>query len=235
MGFLVSEGPQPGKPASSVSDRVDGLLSEMRRVEPQRGDDPTVLGNLIYMLEAGRTDVGGLLMWVLKQLTDHPAWLAELQAPSPSSPSAPDEDSLADRVVKETLRLEQSEYLYRRVTSDIEIDGYVIPRGWLLRICIRDGHQDPAVFEHPDTFDPDRFLGRKYMHSEYAPFGLFRHMCVGAQLTQVIARTFVAELAQGFDCQVVEDGPPEHPRFHWEPSPRFRIRLRERTVVQSCD
>jgi cytochrome P450 len=207
----------------------------MRRVEPQRADDPTVLGNLIYMLEAGRTDVGGLLMWVLKLLTDHPAWLAALQAPSPSPSSAPDEDSLADRVVKETLRLEQSEYLYRRVTGDIEIGDTVIPKGWLLRICIRDGHQNPAVFEHPESFDPDRFLGRKYLHSEYAPFGLFHHMCVGAQLTQVIARTFVTELAQGFDCRAVADGPPEHPRFHWEPSPRFRIRLSERPVGQSCE
>jgi cytochrome P450 len=238
MGFLVSEGPQSGQPAGSGSDRADCLLSEMRRVEPQRADDPTVLGNLIYMLEAGRTDVGGLLMWVLKLLTDHPAWLAALQARSPLPPSpssAPDEDSLADRVVKETLRLEQSEYLYRRVTGDIEIGDTVIPKGWLLRICIRDGHQNPAVFEHPESFDPDRFLGRKYLHSEYAPFGLFRHMCVGAQLTQVIARTFVTELAQGFDCQAVADGPPEHPRFHWEPSPRFRIRLSERPVVQSCE
>ena len=184
------------------------------------------------------TDVGGLLMWVLKQLTDHPTWLAELRAPSPSSPSspsAPDEDSLADRVVKETLRLEQSEYLYRRVTSDIEVGDIVIPKGWLLRVCIRDGHRDPAVFEHPESFNPDRFLGRKYLHSEYAPFGLFRHMCVGAQLTQVIARSFVTEFAQGFDCRAVEDGPPEHPRFHWEPNPRFRILLSERPVVQTCD
>jgi len=230
--FLVGEGPRPREPAALDSGRQNCLLSEIARIEPQRIDDPTVLGNLIYMLDSARNDVGGLLVWILKQLTDHPEWLAELQAGSPSSA---DEDSLADRIVKETLRLEQSEYLYRRVTSDIEIGDTVIPKGWLLRICIRDGHQDSAVFEHPESFNPDRFLGRKYEHSEYAPFGLYRHMCVGAQLTQAIARSFVAELARGFDCQAVEDGPPEHPRFHWEPNARFRARLRERPVSQTCD
>ncbi len=232
MGFLAAEGPQSAKHANTGSDHSDCLLSEILRVDPQRIDDPTVLGNLIYMLDSARTDVGGLLMWILKQLTDHPEWLAELRA---DSPSAAGEDSLSDRVVKETLRLQQSEYLYRRVTSDIEIGDTVIPKGWLLRICIRDGHQDPAVFDRPELFDPDRFLGRKYAHSEYAPFGLFRHMCVGAQLTQVIARTFVSELAQGFDCRAVEGGPPEHPRFHWEPNARFRIRIRERPAAQTYD
>lgn len=232
IAFLVSEGPRPGKPAELDPDRQNCLLCEVLRVDPQRMDDPTVLGNLIYMLHSARTDVGGLLMWILKQLTDHPEWLAALRA---DSPSAAGEDSLADRVVRETLRLEQSEYLYRRVTSDIEIGDTVIPKGWLLRICIRDGHRDPAVFDRPELFDPDRFLGRKYAHSEYAPFGLFRHMCVGAQLAQVIASTFVTELAQGFDCRAVEDGPPEHPRFHWEPNARFRVRIRERPAAQTCD
>ena len=62
------------------------------------------------------------------------------------------------RIVMETLRLEQSEYLYRETTRDIEHKGVVIPRGWLVRLCVRESHQDPAIFANPDVFDPDRFL-----------------------------------------------------------------------------
>jgi cytochrome P450 len=220
--FLVDHGRQITKQTTPVSDRPSCLLSEIIRLEPHRVDDPTMLGNIIYMLEAGRTDVGGLLMWVLKHLSDHPQWLKAVRMQSSSPPDAND---LAARVVKETLRLEQSEYLYRRASDDIDVGHFVVPKGWLIRVCIRDGHQDPAVFDRPESFNPDRFRDRNYAHGDYAPFGLFRHMCIGAQLTQEIGRCFVSELAREFALEAVEDGPPEHPRFHWEPNARFRIRV----------
>ncbi len=206
-------------------DRSRSLLAEISRADPAKFDDPTILGNLIFMLESGCNDVGGLLMWVLKHLSDHPEWMQHLR----NRASRPQRlRSLADRIVSETLRLEQSEYLHRKALRDLEFGDYVIPKGWLIRICIRDGHQDSRTFENPAKFDPDRFIGRKFSHIEYAPFGLFRHMCVGDRLTHEIACTLLAALAKGYDLEAVEDGPPEHNRFHWAPNPGFRLRLLNR-------
>ena len=55
-------------------------------------------------------------------------------------------------------QLAQSEYLFRRANNAIQFRGVVIPAGWLVRVCIREIHRDPAVFTNPDRFDPDRFL-----------------------------------------------------------------------------
>jgi cytochrome P450 len=198
------------------------LLSEIARVDPTKFDDPTILGNLIFMLESGCNDVGGLLMWVLKHLSDHPEWIERLQDQTPCPENL---RSLADRIVSETLRLEQSEYLHRKASRDLKFGDYVSPKGWLIRICIRDGHQDSQIFEDPAKFDPDRFIDRKFSHIEYAPFGLFRHMCVGDRLTHEIACTFLAALAKSYDLEATEDGPPEHTRFHWAPNPDFRLQL----------
>ena len=54
------------------------------------------------------------------------------------------------RIVQETLRLEQSESRYRRATADLELDGFRIPKDWLVRMCIRESHQDESVFPERD-------------------------------------------------------------------------------------
>jgi len=80
----------------------------------------------------------------------------------------------------------------------------------------------------PVTGLPDlgkRDVGQKTIAKALAPFGLFRHMCVGDRLTHEIACTFLAALAKSYDFEVTEDGPPEHTRFHWAPNPEFRLRL----------
>jgi cytochrome P450 len=216
--FLVQEA-QRDRAGSGHS---ASLLSEIARVDPTKFDDLTILGNLIFMVESGCNDVGGLLMWVLKHLGDHPEWMQRLQDQTPCPQKL---RSLADRIVSETLRLEQSEYLHRKAIRDLEFGDYVIPKGWLIRICIRDGHQDSQIFQDPAKFDPDRFIDKKFSHVEYAPFGLFRHMCVGDRLTHEIACTFLAVLAKSYDIEAANDGPPEHTRFHWAPNPEFRLRL----------
>ena len=126
----------------------------------------------------------------------------------------------------ETLRLEQSEYLYRETTRDIEHKGIVIPSGWLVRLCIRESYQDiRPVFANPGVFDPDWFLSRSFTRREYAPFGAgLRHACVGEHLTRTVAGLFAEELACGYRWRTVADGPPEHSAWrHWRPSSAWRI------------
>ena len=169
------------------------VLGELAREDPRALDDRTVLGNLIQMVESGGADVAGVLTWATYLLSHNRGWIARLRE-IPDQPYLTS-GSLADRVISETLRLEQSEYLYRAANRDIEFQGYVIPRGWMIRICIREGHRDPDMFAEPEIFDPDRFLDGPLPISLYAPFGLFRHRCVGAQLTQAVGRILVHVLA----------------------------------------
>jgi len=226
MAFLIEWARHIGGREAENSVAGTCVLAAIHRIDKSKVDDPTVIGNLAYMLEISRNDVAGLLLWLMKMLCDHPDWLDELR----KGPAVlPARGSLADRIVSETLRLEQSEYLYRHTTETIEVADYVIPKGWVLRICIRDAHRSSAVFLKPGAFDPDRFDGKDYPLTSYAPFGLFRHICIGADLTMMIGRIFVHELARGFTLQATDDGPPEHPRYHWEPSSRFHIHLEPRT------
>jgi cytochrome P450 len=128
--------------------------------------------------------------------------------------------------VRETLRLEQSEYLIRRTTGEIKLAGFVIPKGWLVRVCVRESHRSAVAFKEPNMFNPDRFIHNQPSRAEYSPFGLSpKKGCLGEDVTMVIGRIFVNEVAQ-FDWNVVEDGPPEYRGFHWKPSSKLRVHLR---------
>jgi cytochrome P450 len=204
------------------------FLAALVELRPDALGDRTVVGNLIYIMLVSWGDVAGLLIWVWKMLSDHPEWrdrlAAELGATDAAAPQRAGD--LATRIAQETLRFEQSEHRYRRAAEDLEIDGFRIPAGWLIRICVRESHQDPEVFAQPDRFDPDRFSGRTFTRAEYAPFGVFRLACIGQQLTMTIARIFATQLVSGFDWRVTQDGPPEISNFaHNAPSPRWRVHV----------
>ncbi|MBL8958957.1 MAG: hypothetical protein JNJ98_03820, partial [Gemmatimonadetes bacterium] len=62
----------PASPASSV-------LSEALRANPAHLDDDTLLGNLVLIVHVTRSNVRGLLMWVLKELLDHPEVLQAMR------------------------------------------------------------------------------------------------------------------------------------------------------------
>jgi cytochrome P450 len=194
------------------------FLALLARNHPDALNDRTILGNLIYIMQVTWGDVTGLLLWVFKMMTDHPEWRERLAAERSRD--------LATRIVQETLRLEQSESRYRRATADLELDGFRIPRNWLVRMCVRESHQDSATFPEPGRFDPDRFLGRPFTRSQYAPFGAFRLACIGEEVTKRVAAIFALELVSGFEWVVVDDGPAEISSWaHNAPHRRFRVRL----------
>jgi cytochrome P450 len=185
--------------------------------------DATLLNNLVYMVQTSYSDVAGLLTWTVWQLSRQPELIERLR-------TSDDLNSAARRVVLETLRLEQMEYILRQATRDISWQGFVIPRGWRVRVCVRENHRDPGLFPDAARFDPDRFRNNQTMGETYWPFGtaVTRTSCLGPGVTLTVGKIFVRELVEGFDWSVERDGSPEFSGIHWRPSPRFQIGLRPR-------
>lgn len=198
----------------------DAVLRRLQEASPSAIDD-TVIGNLIYMVERGRHDLRDLLRWIVKYLCDHPATVATLRAdlarPGGTSP-------LAEACVLETLRLDQSEHLNRRVLRSFEFEGFHFPRKAWVSIMTRESHRNPDAFPDPDAFRPERFLARRPGDDEYAPFGIGEHHCIAAALTVRLCTVFIEELVRGYTWTVIADGPRCF-GLHWEPSPQFAIEL----------
>ena len=194
-----------------------GFLGALARADPVAAREPAVVANLLYVFNTSWPDIAGLMSWITKWLASHPEWLARLR-------TADDPVAMAERIVRETLRLSQSEYLVRRAREPLEVGGFVIPRGWLVRVCVREIHRRADVFSEATRFLPDRFLIPPGPQA-YAPFGASHISCLGENVTLMFGRLLALELARGYEIAVAGDGPLELGPFHWQPSSRFRVRL----------
>jgi cytochrome P450 len=202
---------------------LDGVVAAATAAEPLL-DVRTAVGNVVFALTGNLHDLEGLFVWTSWYLASHPEWADALAATDDAGI-----DSLADRFVLETLRLDRSEYVMRRTVAPIEVGGHRIPRGWMVRACVREAHRDPEVFPDPDRFDPDRFLDGGPSAPAYAPFGLFRHHCLGAALSRAVVSTAVHEIARRVEVAPVDPAAGRvHGRFHWEPDARFALRCSPR-------
>ena len=205
------------------------VLFELRRLDPAM-PDATALDNLVFTHKIAVSNTTGLLHWVVALLGRNPAWVGRLH----TAPRPCEGDDLLAHVVSETLRLAQSEYLYRAIDEDIEVDGHRLPKGWLLRLCVWESHRDPAVFREPEFFDPERFARRRYSTDEYAPFGYGKHACNGIAVNDVVCRAVLEELVDSFVWETVCDGPPAHDLRHWRhwrTNPELALRLTVRPAA----
>lgn len=192
------------------------------RIQHAQALDDTMLGNLIYMVEMGRYDTHGLLRWLTKYASEHREYLDRIRAESFATKST----DFARAFVLETLRMDQSERLVRRAESNLTFEGYHIPRGATVRLCLWESHKDEDAFPEPFRFDPDRFLRAPPDGRAFSPFGLDHHHCPFSEFSVLMGIAYLRALSQ---CSVVDkraDGEPIRGAYHWEPSIHFSVRIR---------
>lgn len=187
--------------------------------------DPTLLRNLVVMAQMTAKDTAGLIGWCVWFLANSPQWVQRVRDDATKLADPSRVPAVAGHVISETLRLAQSEFVWRDCTGDdVVVDGFRVPKGWVVRMCVAESHRDPAVFDDPDDFDPGRFEGRKFAGAEYSPFGLDANSCLGEGLVRRFGTRFVTDLCVGYDLEVRAGGPVELSRWrHWAPSRRFRL------------
>jgi cytochrome P450 PksS len=87
---------------------------------------------------------------------------------------------LVRATVEETIRFDSAVTLVMRVaTQDVELHGHTIRAGQLVFLAFAAANRDPAVFDHPDTFDIDRPTNK------HIGFGVGPHLCLGMRLAQM--------------------------------------------------
>ncbi|GCB72095.1 hypothetical protein scyTo_0006166 [Scyliorhinus torazame] len=80
-----------------------------------------------------------------------------------------------------------------------ELKGFQIPKGWSVMYSIRDTHDTAPLFQHPETFNPDRFaedqMKGKDARFQYLPFGGGVRRCLGKELAKLTLKILAIELA----------------------------------------
>ncbi|KAL6655500.1 hypothetical protein ACP70R_006326 [Stipagrostis hirtigluma subsp. patula] len=194
-------------------DMMDRLL--------QLADDPSLEVKLTRdsvkaftqdLVAAGTESAAVIVEWALSELLKKPdalamaaeelnrvvgrdRWVTETDIPSLL---------YLEAVVKETMRLHLVAPMLspRLAREDTSVAGYAIPAGTRVLVNVWTITRDPALWDAPEEFRPERFVGSKIdvkgQHFELLPFGSGRRMCPGYSLGLKVIQVSLTNLLHGF-------------------------------------
>ncbi|KAE8728616.1 putative ent-kaurene synthase [Hibiscus syriacus] len=109
-----------------------------------------------------------------------------------------------DSISKETMRLHPIAPLLtpRVARQNCKLAGYDVPKGTRALVNVWTIGRDPSLWDNPNEFWPDRFMGKtidiKGGDFELLPFGAGRRMCPGYPLGIKVIQTSLANVLHGF-------------------------------------
>jgi cytochrome P450 len=175
--------------------------------DPQTGQplsDDDICHELVLFILAGHDTTSTTLTYSLWALGQHPAIqdqvFDEVSALG-DRPLTPDDLPRLGhtvRVLHEALRLcPPGAGTPRLLNKDLVVDGYRVEAGTVAVVSFYAMHRDPYLWDHPLTFDPDRFLperSRGRSRWQYLPFGGGPRSCIGDHFAMLEATLALATI-----------------------------------------
>lgn len=214
--------------------------------------DDDVSGNVLTMLLAGEDTTANTLAWLLWLLRCHPGALDAARSEVDSvigQGAVPDSlEQLArldfvDACTNEAMRLKPVAPLNMlQAGEDVVLDGVSLPKGTFVVCLMRPAGMDPARFEEPEAFRPERWLhpegegsGRMFAAKRVVmPFGGGPRLCPGRYLALAEIKMVIGMLLANFDVEELgaAGGEPRE-RLALTMGPvglRMKVRARSRAV-----
>lgn len=228
---------------ASGEDKGD-LLSMLLLSEDETGarmTDQEARDEAVTLFAAGHETTSNAMSWTWYLLSQHPDVEARLQAEVDSvlngrAATIQDLPQLryTTMIIKESMRLYPPAWVLnaREVLDDIHIDGYTIPKGGNIFIAPYALHRNPAYFDDPLRFDPERFSPeneKRIPRYAYFPFGGGPHVCIGNSFALMEAQLILATMAQHVSLSLLPDPVVEiEPLVTMGPKNGLRMRVQTR-------
>uniref|UniRef100_A0A7N0TPX3 Cytochrome P450 n=1 Tax=Kalanchoe fedtschenkoi TaxID=63787 RepID=A0A7N0TPX3_KALFE len=190
-------------------------LTGIQAAEPEVYTDDIIKGMIMLMFTAGVDTSVRTIEWAMSLLLNHPKVLqkARDEVNSCAAPGQLIDDSDVPKlsylrcIINETLRLyPPTPLLIPHCSSeDCTVNGYYVPKKTILIVNVWAVHRDEAVWDEPQEFRPERFVGFEGERDGYRfiPFGVGRRSCPGAALGLRLIGLTLGTLIQCFDWERV--------------------------------
>lgn len=199
-------------------DRGDllSMLLEAQHEDGARMTDRQVRDESMTLFLAGHETTSNALAWTLMLLAKNPDARARLEAEVDALGRAPTYDDLrllpyTLAVLKESMRLYPPAYvLARRAAEDTQVGGHRIGKNTFVIVNVLGIHRRPDIYDEPNAFRPERFLGDAEKHlprCAYMPFGAGPRICIGNHFALMEGHVLLATILRHarFDLATSEE------------------------------
>jgi cytochrome P450 len=196
------------------SDLLSSLMTARDEDSGEMLDDQHVRNEVMGLLLAGYETTANALTWTIYLLSQH-AWAVQrlrnevhktLNGRLPTSADLGNLPYLR-QVLNESLRLFPPAWIIgRRALADDTINGYFVPSGTVIAICIYTLHRHTAFWHDPERFDPERFTPQQIArreHYAYIPFSTGPRQCIGNGFALLEASLILSCVAQRFELRLM--------------------------------
>lgn len=185
-----------------------GLLTSIvhGRDEQGRGlEGGEIVDNLRLLALAGHETTASTIAWSMLHMILRPSLWDGVQAEAmaqgqvPMSPGELKNFPFTEAVFREALRLYPPVNVdSRRMTQEVVLHGYRIPKGTVMGIPLVLLSRDPKQYPDPDRFDPERWsgAGRRPSPIETCQFGGGPHFCLGYHVAMLEGVQYLAAMVR---------------------------------------
>jgi cytochrome P450 len=209
---------------STRGDFLDALLQLTSTGAIARDDMRAVMFD---MFAAGSDTISITVEWAMAELLRNPGIMAKVRADIEGALGGKEgieEPDVANMpylqaVVKEAMRLHPVGPImlpHQAVEDGVEVGSYAVPKGSTVIFNTWAIMRDPAAWERPDEFLPERWFldGVAKMDSrgkdfEFLPFGSGRRVCPGLPMAERVLPFLLASLLHGFEWTLPSGMCPE--------------------------
>jgi cytochrome P450 len=214
-----------------------GRLLALRDEETGKGlSHQEVFDQCMVSFQAGHETSATALLWWSRLMAENPqaAQRARQEVVAAVGAGTPGPEHLPrmpwlTATLKEAMRLYPpvAAIMARRTTAPIELGGWPIPQGAMLRISPYVLHRDERSFAQPEAFLPQRFMegAPPIPRGAFMPFGAGPRVCLGQHFAMLEMTLLSAMLLQRFELRLPDNAPPVEPQLHVTLRPKQPIQL----------
>ncbi|CAH6791263.1 cytochrome P450 2D20 [Phodopus roborovskii] len=205
-------------PAQPPRDLTDAFLAEMENAKgnPESSfNDENLRLVVADLFTAGMVTTSTTLSWALLLMILHPDVQSRVHQEIDNVIGQERLPQMADQarmpytnaVIHEVQRFADIVPLNvpHMTSRDVEVQGFLIPKGTTLITNLSSVLKDETVWEKPLHFHPEHFLdaqGRFVKHEAFMPFSAGRRACLGEPLARMELFLFFTRLLQRFSFSV---------------------------------
>jgi cytochrome P450 len=194
---------------------VQALIAATDPATGQGLSDEEIRDELIVFMLAGHDTTSTMLSYALWALGRHVDVQDKVRAEVAGigdqelAPTDLSRLGYTTRVLHEALRLcPPAAAIGRTAMRDMSVDGFRVSAGTTVVYGIYAVHRDPALWENPGVFDPDRFSTEKSAGRDrwqYLPFGGGPRSCIGDHFAMLEAAMALATIIRRVEIRSTDD------------------------------